>query len=851
VAKKKRNKTAAPQAANVGMTAGIPKSGSRRVLILSILFLGILCLIQFWGILSGGRNFWEDIVEGEFPQRVFAKLSFFRGEFPHWNPFTFGGMPFFATGTAILYPFNLLISLMPMGNAALWYLTQAALVLHVFIAGICMRAYLRFRGRSNAAALFGATAFMLGGYVITHVIHPSIFYIAAWLPLMLLLMEKGIRDTKPHYMVMGGLLLGAVMQVGHPQVMFYAVIFLLTYAVFLSCIYGLKRSTQTSVSTISVPITSVPATSSSTLISTVSTTSVSTKYQPLIHRIILSALYFVIAAGICMVQYLPIFEASGHTIRSKFTITDASQGSLQFVQLLTALLPKVFGAYTGSENVPSFWLTDAFQHGYYNYWESCFYVGVSTIILSLFAFRKIKTDRGALFYASWILLSFLIALGGNFFFYKLLFNLGIPGFNSFRHTPRILFVWAFIFPVMAAAALDSLSDIKASKKLRIILITVCAAVAVLGLITAAGGLASVFPLMSAVDERLKYASTQGIILFVNAALFMIALILFFKNIVDEKRAKIIITACLLIDMLIFAAGQHITARESGSAAYQRADGGAYVREMRRLSAEGPFRYNTRQYVVEPGVRLGNNTGFMMMMRNQGYVSAVEIMEGYNQFRLKYAAPPLDGSKFNTMLDLMNIKYYVDPKATPESREPVRRNETCLPRAKLFYKAVLVGNNGINGINTNNGADGINNNDAVDSSVINYMNSRNYDHRNEVVVTDPRLERFSENNGGTGEARITKYNFNKIAIDVDTDKEAILWLSEIWYPAWKATVNGKKVDVHRVNYGFRAITVPAGHSKVVFKFDSLMFNVGAAVSLLTLLLSLGYLGWVVVKKRKNV
>jgi hypothetical protein len=592
-------------------------------------------------------------------------------------------------------------------------------------------------------------------------------------------------------MAAGGLLLGAVMQTGPPQVMFYAIIFMLTYALFLSWQCGKK--------------TTAPA-----------------SFNPLLRGIALSALYFAIAAGLCMVQYLPIFEAGGHTVRSRFTLADASQGSLQFVQLLTALLPKVFGAYTGSGGVPPFWLEDAFQHGYYNYWESCFYFGVSTLILSLFMFRKIKSDRSVVFFAAWILLSFMIALGGNFFFYKALFNLGIPGFNSFRCMPRILFVWAFVFSVMAAAALDGLNEIKASRRLMIVSMALCAAAALLGLVTSAGGLASIFPEMNAIDGRAQYAKTQGIILLVNAALFGAVLILFFKNVVNEKRAKALVIVCLSIDMLVLAAGQHITARESGAVEYQRAQGD--VEEIKNRRKEEIFRVNTRQYIVEPGLKLGSNTNLMMMMRNQGYVSGVEIMEGYNQFRLQYSIPPLDGAKFNTMLDLMNVRYYINPQAV--APEPLKRNETCLPRAKLFYRAVTVNND--NGINN------------ADSSVLNYMNGDIYDRRNEVVAADKEFEKFANGQNGIGKVEITKYKFNRIELDVNTDKEAILWLSEIWYPAWKAFVNNKEVNVYRTNYSFRTIIVPAGHSKVVFKFDSLYFNIGAIISGLTLIAVLSYL-----------
>jgi hypothetical protein len=833
VAKKKRNKGVSPSAATVSaatakVSSGIFKLSPRRVLILSIAFLCVLCLIQFWGILSGGRNFWEDVVEGEFPARVFARLALFRGEFPHWNPFTFGGMPFFATGAGILYPLNLIQLLLPVGDTVTWRFLEVVTVLHVLIAGVNMLAYLRFNGRSNVASLFGAVAFMFGGYIVAHVIHSSIMYIAAWLPLMLLLLEKGVRELKPAYVVIGGLLLGCLMQMGHAQVMFYTIIFMLTYALFFSCLYGLRRSASESVST--TPVSE-------------SSTSVLKPYKPILHRVALSALYFVIAAGLCLVQYLPIFEASGHTVRSQFTITDASECSLQFVQLFTALLPKLFGAYTGDDSVPSFWLTDAFKHGPHNYWESCFYFGVSTLILAVLFFRKIKTDRTLIFAAAWILLAFLVALGGNFFFYKLLFSLGIPGFNSFRATPRILLVWAFIFPVMAAAALDGLGEIKKSKWLKVVLTALCAAVAFLGLIAAAGSLASVFPLMNVADgkaDRVQYASRQGMMLLVNVLLFWVTLILFFKNVINEKRAKILIVVCVSIDMLVFAAGQHITRRDGADVVFKKAQG--TVETIKNLSKEEIVRFNTRQYIVEPGVKLGNNTNLMMTQRNQGYVSGIEIMEGYNQFRLKYAVLPLDGAKFNTMLDLMNVRYYVNPRLKEGDKDVMLRNETCLPRAKLFYKAVVV----------DGGAGSINdsvNSDGIDSLVINYMNSPNYNHRNEVVVTDPNLAKFTGGDG-TGEVKIAKYAFNRIELDVDTDKEAILWLSEIWYPAWKATVNGKKVDIHRANYSFRAITVPAGHSKVVFTFDSPLFNIGALISLLTLVSSLTYLTVVFIRMKKH-
>jgi hypothetical protein len=808
--KKKKNPRQLSAPSTSSAPALAPPLAPRTVAVLSVALvaaiLGLLWLIQFYGVLTGTANLWEDVALQEYPYRVFARMALYGGEFPHWNPFTFGGMPFFATGSGVLYPPYTLISLLPLSDAATWWLLQTVIVTHILIAGLCMFAYMRFKEYTYTAALFGAIAFMFGGYMVTRVIHPGIIPIVAWMPLMLILLERGIRKLNPRAAVTGGLLLGIVMLAGHAQVMFYALMFMLTWGVY----YIIKTDESPVVPAQKTP---APAPKRSFL----------PPKELLLKRTAVTAVFFTIAAGLCLVNYLPIFEASGQTARINYTLDNASQGSLQFVQLLTALMPKLFGAYTGSGNVPAFWLQDAFEHGYYNYWETSFYFGVSTLILSIFIFRKIRTDRSVMFSAGWILLSFLIALGGNFFFYKLLFALGIPGFNSFRHTPRILFIWGFLFPLMAAAALDSLNDLK-TKKWKTVTLALCAAAALFGVFTAAGELTTLFPYMNAVPGRAEFAVRQGFILFVNALLLGGVLILFFYDKIHLNTAKLMIVACLALDMLVFAAGQHITNREGAHMTFRTAQ--ARVEHIKNMRQDEIFRVNTRRFIVEPQSALGRQTAFMVMDRNQGYVSGIETLEGYNPFRLKYASLPLHGENFDRMLDLKNVKLYINPHAH-EGGDRVMVNETRLPRAKLFYRANVVDIVGVVDV------------DEQDSMIIDYMNSRRYDQRSEVVVTDPRFERFTGGEGA-GEVRITKYRNNRIELDVNTDREAILWLSEIWYPAWKATVNGERTEVFRANHSFRAVIVPPGASKVVFKFDSAMFNAGALVSLLTLIAALAYL-----------
>lgn len=70
---------------------------------------------------------------------------------------------------------------------------------------------------------------------------------------------------------------------------------------------------------------------------------------------------------------------------------------------------------------------------------------------------------------------------------------------------------------------------------------------------------------------------------------------------------------------------------------------------------------------------------------------------------------------------------------------------------------------------------------------------------------------------TAAVTITKYAPNHLEYDAESSKGGIVVFSEIYYPGWKATVDGKDVEVGRVNYVLRAINVPAGKHKVVLDF----------------------------------
>ena len=65
--------------------------------------------------------------------------------------------------------------------------------------------------------------------------------------------------------------------------------------------------------------------------------------------------------------------------------------------------------------------------------------------------------------------------------------------------------------------------------------------------------------------------------------------------------------------------------------------------------------------------------------------------------------------------------------------------------------------------------------------------------------------------------MTSYEPNQLTYDVKSAKGGVVVFSEIYYPGWTATVDGEPVEVGRVNYVLRAITVTPGQHKVELSF----------------------------------
>ncbi len=81
-----------------------------------------------------------------------------------------------------------------------------------------------------------------------------------------------------------------------------------------------------------------------------------------------------------------------------------------------------------------------------------------------------------------------------------------------------------------------------------------------------------------------------------------------------------------------------------------------------------------------------------------------------------------------------------------------------------------------------------------------------------------------------------YDNNRVAIKATAQADGLLVLADQYFKGWEATVDGVPAPVQRVNHFMRGVPVTAGEHEVVFTFAPRSLQLGAALSLLGLLLA---------------
>jgi hypothetical protein len=170
---------------------------------------------------------YSDFLAEHLPAKLFLNREWrTTGELPLWNPYHFCGSPFVHDiQVGAFYPPYAVTYLVPewaVGAALSW-----AIVLHVLAAGVFAYWYARAHHLNEAGCLVAAAGFMLSSKWMTHLLLAghTITVGLAWLPLVLLGVERGIANRSAWPVLGAG---GALALLGlgtHPQWAFYAGLF--------------------------------------------------------------------------------------------------------------------------------------------------------------------------------------------------------------------------------------------------------------------------------------------------------------------------------------------------------------------------------------------------------------------------------------------------------------------------------------------------------------------------------------------------------------------------------------------------------------------------------------------------
>jgi hypothetical protein len=176
-----------------------------------------------------------------------------------------------------------------------------------------------------------------------------------------------------------------------------------------------------------------------------------------------------------------------------------------------------------------------------------------------------------------------------------------------------------------------------------------------------------------------------------------------------------------------------------------------------------------------------------------------------------------------VLDMLNVKYLMSVADLGGARPNAVSlpNAGYLPRAFLVPRARFFGTYG---------------------EILTYMKSGDFDPAVEVLLQGPRGSSAQvPEDLVPGSATLVEYTPHRVSIDVEVERDSYLFLSDVHYPGWKATIEGEEVDLLRANYAFRAVRLSPGSHTVRMEYVPLYFRIGlifsaAGAGLVTLMLA---------------
>ncbi len=758
--------------------------------------------------------FGTDLMAGNIFFRDFL-TEYFKMHFswPVWDQFIHGGIPFVDGMHGDIFYLPTLIFYIIFGIIYAWGFTLA---LHVFLAGVFMYLFLKEIGiRDKVAFLFGLIYQMAPVFIsLIYAGHNGKMFVIALTPLIFFIFHRAINSGKLIYYVLLSFVIFLVMATPHMQLAYFLFVTLGVYFIVTAIQRWRKEN--------AFPF----------------------KPAVLFTLAVILGLMLSLAQFLTPYQYLK--EYSMRTIRSAEGkgYDYSASWSMHFEEVGSLIFPEFCGDNLQGQK-PSYWGRNPFKLNS----EHFSIIAIFLSILAIGLWRR----KGKWFFFWTAIITLFFGLGANTPLFRLFYLM--PGISSFRAPSLILFITGFSIITLGAMGLESfLQAKKADQKLKKIwkiytYVTIGYSVIAMMIIILQMGFFRIWFFifsftpdsnkMMTLDQNLDRISIGALI----SLIIVWSLYIMLKFYLDKKiRSEIIITALAVITFLYmwnFNSRYIITIDPNPY--YNKTP---LIDYLKAKQSEEQFRTlvmpkTLRDYYLSyHGVE---ELSFTMLHGN--HLATFEKLADRNGY--------CQGLIHQPIRDLLNTRYVVSNQPLPPQFFPadmykqaqsfgnilVYENLSALPRAFPVYDYKVI---------------------ADENEILATLADTSFDYRSCIILEKTPEASLSEYKDSLESfvipARIYNIENGSFKVDVEMMADGFLFLSENYYPAWKAYENNKRLTTLKANLTFRAIPLKRGRHTVACKYENETYNAAFTVSKLTFIfLILSLIGLIIkdkyIKQRK--
>lgn len=745
------------------------------------LLLGLLIFAAFPQVILGLETFVvRDYGFFAYPLAHYQRECFWRGQLPLWNPYNNCGVPFLAQwNTMALYPPALVYLLFPLK----WSLSFFCL-LHLFWAGLGMYSLAYRWTRSRWAAAVAGLIFSFNGFSLNLLMWPSHIATFSWMPWVLLLVEQGWRRGG-RSLVLAAAAGAFQMLAGGPETILFT--WLLLTALWGIELFDAWRRARTGASSRSAGTEA----------------GMSPRLLALLQRFPAMVL---LVAGLTAVQLLPFLDLAAHSQRQT-GFADA-RWSMPSWGWANFLVPMVFGTH-GKQDL-------FFQYG--QYWTSSYYLGIGALLLGGFALWTVRNRRVR--FLALVATTGIVLAGGNNNFLSRALRHALPQLTLMTYPVKYVALTVVSVPLLAAFGIASASRLPRKLRARTTghWLLLCATLLLL-----IGGILFVawqrpFPTDDFSATLRNGLSRAGLLV------LELALLLWLFRTSNLALLRLLPLALLLVfwvDVWTHEPPQNPTVPPQ--IVYQPYLARKYLGMQPQPSLGGSRAMVAPAAAAKFTQMALNDSKANYLAKRLGYFADCNVLDDVPKVDGFFSLSPRESGELDSILYLQ-VKpcpprladfLSVSQVSVPPDYTKWQPRDSFLPLATGGQRPLFLD----------------------ETNALFALLDPRFDPRAYVLLPPSAKSLISVTNATQVQVKLARVTAQRVELDVDAAADCMVVLAQTYYHPWQAQIDGHPAHLLRANYAFDALQVPSGkhHVRLVYRDRALVW--GAAISGLTLLLSM--------------